>query len=336
MNFYKALNNQKFVFGPYSIVPIRFEDRIEIMNWRNEQIYHLRQSKPLTEADQNHYFQNVVAILFEQKEPGQVLFSYLENDTCIGYGGLVHINWTDQNAEISFIMDTTLEKEHFHFHWQTYLELLEKVAFEELGLHKIYTYAFDLRPHLYVALESSGFQKEGVLKEHCIFEGQFKDVVIHSKINQQIKIRSLRPSDRDVLLEWSNDPLTRENSFHQVVISKNNHQEWFKTKMDAINLPYYIFETNNTPMGIVRFDVKEGYCTVGININPDFRKKGLAVKFLRLGCEEYLKKNKLTINAYIKPTNIASIKTFEKAGFKFFKNTKVNGQEALQYQLKND
>ena len=31
----------------FSIVPIRMEDRYDIMKWRNEQIYHLRQNKPL-------------------------------------------------------------------------------------------------------------------------------------------------------------------------------------------------------------------------------------------------------------------------------------------------
>ena len=38
--------------GQYKIVPIRYEDRFDIMKWRNEQMYHLRQSKPLTEEDQ--------------------------------------------------------------------------------------------------------------------------------------------------------------------------------------------------------------------------------------------------------------------------------------------
>ena len=57
MNKYKALiNKQEFAFENYSIVPIRFEDRMDILKWRNEQIYHLRQEKPLTENDQNNYF----------------------------------------------------------------------------------------------------------------------------------------------------------------------------------------------------------------------------------------------------------------------------------------
>jgi hypothetical protein len=52
-----------------------------------------------------------------------------------------------------------------------------------LCLHKIYIYAFDLRPHLYSAVESVQYQKETVLKEHCYFRDKFIDVVIHSKIN---------------------------------------------------------------------------------------------------------------------------------------------------------
>jgi len=182
-NKYPFLNQNIFQKGEFSIVPIRYEDRFDIMQWRNEQIYHLRQFKLLTKEDQENYFSTVISKLFHQKEPNQILFSYLRNDECIGYGGLVHINWVDMNAEISFIINTKLEKEEFHFHWNTYLHLLEDVAFRELNLHKIYVYAFDLRLHLYEAVEAVGFVKEAVLKEHCIIDGAFKDVVIHSKIN---------------------------------------------------------------------------------------------------------------------------------------------------------
>jgi RimJ/RimL family protein N-acetyltransferase len=180
---YKVLSQQKFSLNEYHIEPLRFEDRYDIMKWRNEQIYHLRQNKPLTKEDQDTYFETVISKLFDQDKPSQILFSFLKKDTCIGYGGLVHINWTDKNAEISFIMDTTLEKEHFSFYWQTYLELIEKVAFQELNLHKISTYAFDLRPKLYSILEDSQYVKEAILKEHCLFEGKFLDVIIHRKIN---------------------------------------------------------------------------------------------------------------------------------------------------------
>ena len=180
---YKCLNKQIFSNSRYTLFPIRFEDRYDIMQWRNDQIYHLRQAQPLTKEDQDGYFENVVAKLFNQEQPNQILFSYLESEVCIGYGVLVHINWIDKNAEISFVMNTNLENEFFEKHWCNFLALIEQVAFQELNFHKIFTYAFDLRPHLYKAIEKASFKREVVLKEHCFFEGKFKDVVIHSKLN---------------------------------------------------------------------------------------------------------------------------------------------------------
>ena len=184
MNCYKVLNKQIFEFDYYKLVPIRYEDRFDIMKWRNEQIYHLRQSKPLTIEDQENYFNIIVDKLFDQEQPNQILFSFLEKNICIGYGGLVHINWIDKNAEISFIMNTALENYSFHTNWTKYLLLIEKVAFEDLKLHKIFTYAFDLRPHLYPALREANFIEETRFKEHCLFNGNYIDVVIHSKINR--------------------------------------------------------------------------------------------------------------------------------------------------------
>lgn len=189
MKSYKVLNNQKFSTGAFSIIPIRFEDRLSILKWRNEQLYHLRQSRLLTEKDQELYFENVVNKLFEQDQPGQVLFSYMENEVCIGYGGLVHINWIDKNAEVSFIMNTELEKQSFAKHWTIFLGLIELVAFKDLNFHKLCTYAFDLRPHLYEIIENAGYIKEGILKEQCLFNGKYKDVILHGKFNKT-EIRS--------------------------------------------------------------------------------------------------------------------------------------------------
>lgn len=184
MNAYSVLKRQTFTKGDFSIVPIRYKDRMDILKWRNEQIYHLRQSKLLTEEDQEHYFSTIVNALFDQDQPSQLLFSYMENDICIGYGGLVHINWIDKNAEVSFIMNTELENDYFAKHWSNFLELLEQVAFKDLNFHKLCTYAFDLRPHLYKIIENAGYVKEGTLKEQCLFNGAYKDVILHGKLNK--------------------------------------------------------------------------------------------------------------------------------------------------------
>ena len=75
---YKCLQKQQFSLGDFSLVPIRYEDRFLIMKWRNEQIYHLRQARPLTEENQQRYFDNVVAKLYDNPKPDQILFSYLD------------------------------------------------------------------------------------------------------------------------------------------------------------------------------------------------------------------------------------------------------------------
>jgi len=180
MNTYRTLEQQVFTLNQYSIVPIRWEDRYAIMKWRNEQMYHLRQNEPLTKEQQDDYFENIVSKLFNQEKPNQILFSFLEEGVCIGYGGLVYINWIDKNAEISFIMDTSLEADYFQKNWSAYLLLIEKVA-AQLKLHKIFVYAFDVRPHLYTTLEASSYTLDAQLSEHCFFQGEYKDVVIYSK-----------------------------------------------------------------------------------------------------------------------------------------------------------
>ncbi len=56
-------------------------------------------------------------------------------------------------------------------------------VFKELKLYKIFTFAFDLRPHLYKTIENAGFVKEAKLKKHCLINEEFKDIIIHSKFS---------------------------------------------------------------------------------------------------------------------------------------------------------
>ncbi|MEA9413131.1 hypothetical protein [Flavobacterium sp. PL02] len=81
-------------------------------------------------------------------------------------------------------MKTELEEESFFPIWLSYLKLIEKVAFNDLKIHKIFTYAFYFRPHLYTVFENANFVEDARLKEHCFFDNKYIDVVIHSKINR--------------------------------------------------------------------------------------------------------------------------------------------------------
>ncbi len=333
---YKALNKQSFSSGKYSIVPLRKEDRYAIMKWRNEQIYHLRQYKTLTREDQDKYFETTVANMFKKEQPEQILFSYLENDICIGYGGLVHINWKDKNAEISFIMDTELEKEQFEFHWTTYLKLIKKVAFDELDLHKIFTYAYDLRPKLYSALLQSGFLKEAVLKEHYFLEDRFIDVIIHSKLKEDIILRSAGLKDVNITYAWANDKTVRTFAYNQSEISKEDHRNWFTSKIKADNCCYYILVIGNVAAGSIRFDLRQDHEDAKISylVDPGHTGKGYGTYLLSYGLEKLLNDRPQikSVFGYVLKENMASIKIFNKLGYKisFENDTELKFEKILK------
>lgn len=314
---YLPIDRQFVSSGAYKIVPIRMIDRYDIMQWRNDQIYHLRQPKPLTIADQNDYFEKVVAKLFDQEMPSQILFSYLENEKCIGYGGLVHINWVDRNAEVSFIMNTALEVNFFGFHWKMFLSLLEKIAFEDLYLHKIYTWAFDIRKYLYPVLLSSGFSEEARLKEHSRFENKYLDVLIHSKFNGVLELAKVTEHDLETTFRWATDKVVRNFSFSKAYITFDEHKRWFLSKINNPDCVYVMLKHTSKPIGTIRFDITDITAIISYLVDPEFHGQGYGTKLLKFG-EEFLKHHRPEV-AFLKGIilieNSVSIKLFEKLGY---------------------
>ena len=328
MRHYKNLSKQEFFFQSFSITPIRDCDKWIIMNTRNEQMFHLRQKEPLKKVDQELYFNNVVSNLFEQNQPNQLLFSFLENNEFIGYGGLVHIDWGKKTAEISFIMLTQLEKDFFSKYWTIFLKLLEIVAFEELHFDSIFTYAYDLRPYLYPALEKSGFSLSNRLVNEIEINGIPKDVLIHTKTNPKLYFRIANSCDKDLIYEWANEPIVRENSFQSEIINYKNHCEWFDKTLkneDVLMLLFYNELQKN--IGLVRFQkLNNNEAVISISIDVSERGKGNAQIILLKSVNFYKEfSDKISIIAYIKPTNNSSIKLFKKGGFTEVKSDHEKG-----------
>lgn len=304
-----------YSLNEYQIVPIRDEDRYDIMEWRNDQIYHLRQSKTLDKESQDNYFDNVISKLFEKENPDQILFSYLENGKCIGYGGLVHINWVDKNAEISFLLNTKHEV-YFIENWCNFLFLIEKIGFLELKFQKLFTYAFDVRPKLYTALNKSNYTKEAVLTQHTLFDNKFIDVIIHSKINNYDCYLRKAESNLDalILFDWANESTLRANSFNNEKISIIDHFTWFNNKILSEDSHIYILtDLYKSYIGHIRVDKVDEYFEIGFSISNAYRGRGLGNKIVQLLLTEMGNVNYL---AKVKTGNVASKKVFINNGFK--------------------
>jgi RimJ/RimL family protein N-acetyltransferase len=289
------------------------------MRWRNEQLFHLRQSRPLTEEEQQLYFDNVVSKLFANPEPDQILFSYLENNECIGYGGLVHINWADRNAEVSFIVDTQLETERYSEYFNIFMTMLKAVAFEDLGLHKIYTYAFDLRPHLYSVLESNGFIREATLREHHLYEGKYVNVVIHSIWNDLYDAVNYVDCTREQLLEiltLRNREDVRMWMSNTDVIPVEKHFSFVESLKEDPDRLYFAIYKNGVLIGLYNLHNRgNGVWESGAIADVAFRGTGDTEKWERQMIRSLPKYGIKTVVVKIKHENLRSIGYIKKLGF---------------------
>ncbi|MDX9964146.1 GNAT family N-acetyltransferase [Desulfobacter postgatei] len=178
---YACLKKNTFTLGDYQLFPIRKEDIFLIKEWRNSQIDVLRQQEPLTDEDQLKYYDETIHPSFSDKYPRQILFSFLKNSRCIGYGGLVNMNWKDNRAELSFLVDTKRieNKNIYQQDFIHYLRLIKELTFCTLKFKSLFTETFAFRKHHIAILEQSGFRLEEILKDRIFINNKNADALIH-------------------------------------------------------------------------------------------------------------------------------------------------------------
>jgi RimJ/RimL family protein N-acetyltransferase len=164
----------------YQLRPIHWDDRGAIQQWRNAQIDVLRQVDPLSDNEQDYYFTNVVLPQLTQEQPEQILFAFLEDSHLVGYGGFVHIVWSDHRAEVSFLTDINRSNQKtFSQDWSEYLSLLVQLA-RRIRFHKLTTETYSIRTELIEILENFGFTQEGISRDHHRINGVPIDSFAHA------------------------------------------------------------------------------------------------------------------------------------------------------------
>ena len=174
---------QRPVLGDGSILVRAIEpEHIELIRtWRNAQIDVLRQTRPITTEEQIAYFDRAIWPDKEVDQPANILLGLFQNDRLIGYGGLVHIAWDYARAEVSFLLDpeTAGEDEGGSTLFAAWLRLMQRLAFDDLGLSRLTTETYAMRTlHLRV-LGEAGFRQEGLLRQHVRVGGRPMDAVVH-------------------------------------------------------------------------------------------------------------------------------------------------------------
>ena len=148
--------------------------------------------------------------------------------------------------------------------------------------------------------------------------GDICDYLKKTNHSQMMIIRQATAQDSDDIFNWRNDPLTRSMSIHGQAVTKQSHQDWFEQSLKNTHRIMMVGELENNKVGICRFDIDEEkqHATISINLNPSIRGRGLSSDFLMQCIFAFWNSHAMDIKATIKKNNIASIKCFEKVGFK--------------------
>jgi len=148
----------------------------------------------------------------------------------------------------------------------------------------------------------------------------------------EIYLRRASASDARLLWEWANDPEVRAASFSPAAIPWDTHIVWFEKKLATAECLILIAEgERGIPLGQIRFERKHGgNFEVDISVAKAHRGCGVAAGLIDKGVRQLLEREApARILARVKLSNKASMRAFEKAGFK--RNGSDETETAIQF-----
>ena len=134
-----------------------------------------------------------------------------------------------------------------------------------------------------------------------------------------LTLRQAVESDSESLLEWRNDATTKAFSLIGDEVTRAQHEAWFNKTLQDKNCLLIIGEVLGDPVGMVRINIlsDSGLGQVSINLNPDFRGKGISKillsNALSIASNEFKEVKGFVAEIHI--ANSTSRRIFEALGF---------------------
>jgi RimJ/RimL family protein N-acetyltransferase len=151
-----------------------------------------------------------------------------------------------------------------------------------------------------------------------------------------LKLRQASMEDCKLIWKWANDPNVRAVSFSSEAISYEHHVRWFELKLEDASCFFYIAEnTNEEPIGQVRYEIDGNKATINISVARQFRGTGYGSHLIRFASKKLFSDSEAeVIHAYVKEGNEVSLRAFKKAGFMHV-GTKIISKHKANYLIFN-
>lgn len=134
-----------------------------------------------------------------------------------------------------------------------------------------------------------------------------------------IELRNIVPNDVTLLYQWQGDPVTRKHFFDPRIPTKSEHEQWFERSLNNEMRLLMMGIVSDEPVGLLRYDLlSDEEAEVSIYLDPKKTGMGLGTELLKVG-NQWLRnthKNIRYISAKVLKNNVASLRAFEKSGFK--------------------
>ena len=168
--------------------------------------------------------------------------------------------------------------------------------------------------------------------------GSFRIIkeVLSSFYRSRFTLRQATLTDAQDIFDLANDDVVRKGSFQPDSIEWGEHLTWLREKLANRNCFFFIMDCQEKFSGQVRFDIvpETKEAEISISLHKHVRGLGLSSFVISRSIEQFQKtcKEVGVVRAHIKQNNMASIKCFEEAGFKFSKNTSFKGHQSVVYE----
>ncbi|WP_068778976.1 GNAT family N-acetyltransferase [Paenibacillus sp. GM2] len=160
---------------------IEREDLDKLLSWRNipEFRRYFREYRELSTSNQNDWFEKIVL-----KDMNTIMFAIeeLSSGELLGASGLCYIDWINKSADFSIYIG----KDNLYID-EKYADDAAKImvtyAFEELGLHRLWSEIYDFDTLKQNFFDRLGFELDGCHRHTHWSGGKWNDSLFYSKLS---------------------------------------------------------------------------------------------------------------------------------------------------------
>jgi RimJ/RimL family protein N-acetyltransferase len=156
------------------LAPLTMADAPQLYEWINErdQVLFNAPYKPVSEPQHAEWLTSITtrrdAVIFGIRTK--------DHDALVGSCQLHSINTVHRSAELQIRIGETAARGKGY--GKNAVKLLLRFAFSDLNLHRVFVHVFADNAPAIRLYESTGFKKEGVLREAAFIDGKYVDVLV--------------------------------------------------------------------------------------------------------------------------------------------------------------